>query len=77
MKESLSRRQLGLMNELLLAMVAAIIGMVLLNAMHPPAVSTVLSFGLEAGDESNFAVLRCREESLAGTSLHENGKAIV
>lgn len=36
------------------AMVLAIVTMVLLDAMHPPAVSTALSFGLRAGDESNL-----------------------
>ena len=35
------------------AMVLAIIGMVTLNSMHPPAVATALSFGLRAGDQSN------------------------
>lgn len=35
------------------AMVLAIGAMVWLNVMHPPAVSTALSFGLRAGDESN------------------------
>ncbi len=37
-----------------LAMVLVIGGMVSLDAMHPPAVSTALSFGLRAGDESNL-----------------------
>lgn len=38
------------------AMVLAIAAMVLLDAMHPPAVSTALSFGLKAGDESNLVL---------------------
>ncbi len=38
------------------AMVLAIVGMVLLDAMHPPAVATALSFGLRASDESNLAM---------------------
>ena len=38
------------------AMVLAIYGMLLLDAMHPPAVSTALSFGLRSGDESNLAL---------------------
>ncbi len=39
-----------------LAMVVAIVLMVTFNLMHPPAVSTALSFGLRAGDESNLAL---------------------
>jgi CBS-domain-containing membrane protein len=38
------------------AMVLAIAAMVALDAMHPPAVSTALSFGLRAGDESSLAL---------------------
>lgn len=38
------------------AMVLAIVGMILLDVMHPPAVSTALSFGLKAGDESNVVL---------------------
>lgn len=38
------------------AMVLAIVGMVLTDTMHPPAVSTALGFGLRAGDESNVAL---------------------
>ena len=38
------------------AMVLAIGGMLLLDAMHPPAVSTALSFGLRSGDASNVAL---------------------
>lgn len=54
---------LGLLTYLLLgpgyvsagvAMVLAIVAMVTCDAMHPPAVSTALSFGLRAGDESNL-----------------------
>lgn len=37
-----------------IAMVLAIVAMVLLDAMHPPAVATALSFGLRASDESNL-----------------------
>ena len=38
------------------AMVLAIFAMLLLDAMHPPAVSTALSFGLRSGDESNLVL---------------------
>jgi CBS-domain-containing membrane protein len=38
------------------AMVLAIAAMIALDAMHPPAVSTALSFGLRAGDESNLGL---------------------
>lgn len=38
------------------AMVLAIVAMVTLDAMHPPAVSTALSFGLKAGDEHNVVL---------------------
>jgi CBS-domain-containing membrane protein len=38
------------------AMVLSIGGMIVLNAMHPPAVSTALSFALRAGDESSLAL---------------------
>lgn len=37
-----------------LAMVLVIYGMILLDAMHPPAVSTALSFALRTGDASNL-----------------------
>lgn len=40
------------------AMVLAIIGMIVLDAVHPPAVATALGFGLRAGDASNL-VLFC------------------
>jgi CBS-domain-containing membrane protein len=36
-----------------LAMVLTILLMILADAVHPPAVSTALSFALRAGDESN------------------------
>lgn len=36
-----------------LAMVCTILLMILSDAVHPPAVSTALSFALRAGDESN------------------------
>lgn len=36
------------------AMVALIIAMVTLDAMHPPSVATALSFAFRAGDESNL-----------------------
>lgn len=39
-----------------LAMVLAIVAMITFDAMHPPAVSTALSFGLKAGDESNVVL---------------------
>jgi CBS-domain-containing membrane protein len=38
------------------AMVATIVGMVLLDAVHPPAVSTAMAFALRAGDESNVVL---------------------
>jgi CBS-domain-containing membrane protein len=38
------------------AMVLAIVAMVALDAVHPPAVSTALGFGLKAGDASNIAL---------------------
>lgn len=39
-----------------LAMVAIIALMILLDAVHPPAVSTALGFALKAGDDSNLAL---------------------
>lgn len=39
-----------------LAMVAAIVLMIVFDAVHPPAVATALSFGLRAGDASNLAL---------------------
>lgn len=39
-----------------LAMVITIVAMVAFDLMHPPAVSTSLSFGLRASDESNLAL---------------------
>lgn len=39
-----------------LAMVAAIVLMITFDVVHPPAVSTALSFGLRAGDESNLVL---------------------
>ncbi|WP_198118152.1 HPP family protein [Massilia rhizosphaerae] len=38
------------------AMVLAIVGMIVFDAVHPPAVSTALGFGLKAGDASNLAL---------------------
>ena len=38
------------------AMVLAIGTMIVLDMMHPPAVSTAISFGLRAGDESNVVL---------------------
>ncbi len=38
------------------AMVLAITLMIALDAVHPPAVSTALSFGLKAGTESNLVL---------------------
>lgn len=38
------------------AMVLAIATMIALDAMHPPAVSTALSFGLRAEDETNLVL---------------------
>jgi len=38
------------------AMVASIAVMILLDAMHPPGVSTALSFGLRSGEASNLAL---------------------
>jgi hypothetical protein len=37
-------------------MVAAIVVMVLLDAAHPPTVSTALAFAVRAGDESNVVL---------------------
>ncbi len=37
-------------------MVTAIVLMIVLDAVHPPAVSTALAFALRAGDESNVAL---------------------
>jgi CBS-domain-containing membrane protein len=39
-----------------LAMVATIVVMIALDAVHPPAVSTAMAFALRAGDESNLAL---------------------
>ena len=39
-----------------IAMVVAIALMILLDAVHPPAVSTSLSFALRAGNESNIVL---------------------
>lgn len=36
------------------AMIAAIVMMIVFDAVHPPAVATALSFGLRAGDASNL-----------------------
>ena len=38
------------------AMVAAIVLMILADAVHPPAVSTALAFALRSGDESNLVL---------------------
>jgi CBS-domain-containing membrane protein len=38
------------------AMVIAIVAMILLDVVHPPAISTSLSFALRAGDESNLVL---------------------
>jgi CBS-domain-containing membrane protein len=38
------------------AMIATIVLMIALDAVHPPAVSTAMSFGLRAGDESNLVL---------------------
>jgi CBS-domain-containing membrane protein len=39
-----------------IAMVITIILMILLDAMHPPAVATSLSFALKAGNDSNLVI---------------------
>jgi CBS-domain-containing membrane protein len=39
-----------------IAMVMAITLMIVFDAMHPPAVSTALSFGLKASDENNLVL---------------------
>jgi len=39
-----------------MAMIAAIVLMIVLDTVHPPAVATALSFGLRAGDASNLAL---------------------
>ena len=49
-----------------LAMVAAILLMILSDAVHPPAVSTALSFSLRAGDESNIALFAIAVAITAG-----------
>lgn len=38
------------------AMLCAIVGAIVLDAVHPPAVATALGFGLKAGDTSNVAL---------------------
>lgn len=38
------------------AMVATIITMILLDAVHPPAVATAMAFALRAGEETNLAL---------------------
>jgi CBS-domain-containing membrane protein len=38
------------------AMVLAIVAMIVLDAVHPPAVATTLGFGLKAGDATNLAL---------------------
>jgi CBS-domain-containing membrane protein len=38
------------------AMLATIVGMVVLDVVHPPAVSTAMAFALRAGDESNVVL---------------------
>jgi CBS-domain-containing membrane protein len=38
------------------AMVATITGMILLDAVHPPAVATAMAFALRAGEESNLVL---------------------
>lgn len=38
------------------AMVATIVGMILMDAVHPPAVATAMSFALRAGDTSNIVL---------------------
>jgi CBS-domain-containing membrane protein len=38
------------------AIVATIVSLILLDAVHPPAVSTSLSFAFRAGDESNWVI---------------------
>ena len=38
------------------AMVMTIIAMILLDAVHPPAVATAMAFALRAGEESNLAL---------------------
>ena len=39
-----------------IGMVVTIVLMILLDAMHPPAVATSLSFALRAGNESNLVL---------------------
>jgi CBS-domain-containing membrane protein len=38
------------------AMVLAIVAMIMLDVVHPPAVATTLGFGLKAGDATNLAL---------------------
>ncbi len=69
------------------AMVLAIIAMVSLNSMHPPAVATALSFGLRAGDQSNVmlfamavgmtAVLLLLQRAAVRLARHDAAKELV
>jgi CBS-domain-containing membrane protein len=38
------------------AMVATIVAMILLDAVHPPAVATAMAFALRAGEETNLVL---------------------
>jgi CBS-domain-containing membrane protein len=53
------------------AVVATITLMILLDAVHPPAVSTALGFAFRAGDESNLAVFALALAILAALVLLE------
>lgn len=52
-----------------LAMILTILLMILGDAVHPPAVSTALSFSLRAGDESNVALFGLAVAITAGLVL--------
>lgn len=53
------------------AMVATIVLLILLDAVHPPAVSTALSFAFRAGDQSNLVLFGIAVGITAGLVLLE------
>jgi CBS-domain-containing membrane protein len=55
------------------AMVLTIALMILLDAVHPPAVSTSLSFALRAGEESNLVIFGLAVGILAVLVVLEQG----
>lgn len=58
-----------------LAMVITIAAMILLDAMHPPAVSTSLAFAFRAGDESSLVLFGLAVVAEILPEGHENGEA--